>query len=84
MKEILKYLYSFGSFIGSASCTSVYSSNFTCALSTTFLVLVLNNYKFLNTNTKKVLDRVNVKFDEYTKVHEVEPMKEPEEYKSFV
>ena len=25
-----------------------------------------------------------MKFGEYTEVHEVEPMKEPEEYKSFV
>ena len=30
------------------------------------------------------MESANVKFDEYTKVHEVEPMKEIEEYKSFV
>ena len=30
------------------------------------------------------MESVNVKFDEYTEVHEVEPMKELEEYKSFV
>ena len=41
-------------------------------------------YKCLNTNTKKVVESANVKFDEYTEVYEAEPMKEPEEYKSFV
>ena len=41
-------------------------------------------YKCLNVNTKKVVESANVKFDEYTEVHEVEPMKEPKEYKSFV
>ena len=41
-------------------------------------------YKFLNNNTKKVVECGNVKFDEYTKVYEAEPMKELEEYKSFV
>lgn len=34
-------------------------------------------------NTNKVVESENVKFDEYTKVYEIEPMKEPEEYKSF-
>ena len=34
-------------------------------------------YKCLNTNTNKVVESENVKFDEYTKVHETEPMKEP-------
>ena len=34
-------------------------------------------YKCLNTNTNKVAESANVKFDEYTEVHEVEPMKEP-------
>lgn len=33
---------------------------------------------------KKVTESENVKFDEYTKVHEVEPMKEHDEYESFV
>ena len=41
-------------------------------------------YKCLNTNTNKVVESANVKFDEYTEVYEVEPMKEPKEYKSFV
>ena len=41
-------------------------------------------YKCLNTNTNKVVESVNVKFDEYTEVHEDEPMKKPKEYKSFV
>ena len=35
-------------------------------------------YKYLNINTNKVVESENVKFDEYTKVHEGEPMKEPE------
>ena len=30
------------------------------------------------------MESVNVNFDEYTKVYEAEPMKEPEEYKSFL
>lgn len=30
------------------------------------------------------MESANVKFDEYIEVHEVEPMKEPKEYKSFV
>ena len=41
-------------------------------------------YKCLNTNTKKVMESENVKFDEYTKAHEDELMNELEEYKSFV
>ena len=41
-------------------------------------------YKCLNTNTNKVVESANINFDEYTEVYEVEPMKEPEEYKSFV
>ena len=36
-------------------------------------------YKCLNTNTYKVVESANVKFDEYTKVYEAEPMKELEE-----
>ena len=38
----------------------------------------------LNTNTNKVVESANVKFDEYTKVYEAEPMREHKEYKSFV
>ena len=30
------------------------------------------------------MESVNVNFDEYIEVHEVEPMKEIEEYKSFL
>ena len=30
------------------------------------------------------MESENVKFDEYTEVHEVKLMKEPKEYKSFV
>ena len=41
-------------------------------------------YNFLNTNTKKVVESANVNFDEYTKVHEAKPMKEPKESKYFV
>ena len=41
-------------------------------------------YKCLNTNTNKVVESANVKFDEYIEVYEAEPMKEPQEYKSFV
>ena len=33
-------------------------------------------YKYLNTNTNKVLESANVKFYEYTKVYEAKPMKE--------
>ena len=42
------------------------------------------SYKCLNTNTNKAMESASVKFDEYTKVYEAEPMKELEEYKSFV
>ena len=35
--------------------------------------------KCLNTNTNKVMESANVKFDEYTKVYEAKPMKEIEE-----
>ena len=41
-------------------------------------------YKFLNTNTNKVVESVNVNFDEFTEVHEAEPAKEFEQYKSFI
>ena len=41
-------------------------------------------YKYLNTNTNNIVESENVSFDEYTKVHEDEPMKKLEEYKSFV
>ena len=41
-------------------------------------------YKCLNTNTKKVVESANIKFDEYVEVHEVEPKKEPKEYKTFM
>ena len=41
-------------------------------------------YKCLNTNTNKVMESKNVKFDEYIEVNETEPMKKLEEYKSFV
>ena len=36
-------------------------------------------YKCLNTNTNKVVESANLKFDEYTEVHKAEPMKEVEE-----
>ena len=38
-------------------------------------------YKYLNTNTNKIVESANVNFDEYTKVHENKPMKRLEEYK---
>ena len=41
-------------------------------------------YKCLNTNTNKIVESTNVNFDEYIEVNDVEPMKKPEEYKSFV
>ena len=41
-------------------------------------------YKYLNTNTNKIVESANVNFDEYIKVYDVEPMKKIEEYKSFV
>ena len=40
--------------------------------------------KCLNTNTNKIVESTNVNFDEFIEVHEVEPTKEPEAYKSFV
>ena len=40
-------------------------------------------YKCLNTNTNKVVESANVRFDEYTEVYEAEPMKKSKEYKSF-
>ena len=42
------------------------------------------SYECLNTNINKVVESENVKFDEYTEVHEAEPMKEPKEYKYFI
>ena len=42
------------------------------------------DYKCLNTNNNKIMESVNVNFDEYTEVHKVVPMKRPKEYKSFV
>ena len=36
-------------------------------------------YKCLNSNTNKVVESENVKFDEYTKLHEAELMKESKE-----
>ena len=41
-------------------------------------------YKFLNTNTKKVVESANVNFDEHTKVQSNESNKKLEEYKSFL
>ena len=41
-------------------------------------------YKCLNANTNKNFESENVKFDEYTKFHDDEPIKRPEEYKYFV
>ena len=38
-------------------------------------------YKCLNTNTNNIVESANVNFDEYIKVSEAEPMKEPKEYK---
>ena len=40
-------------------------------------------YKWLNTNTKKVMESANIKFYEYIEVHEDEPMKEPKIYRTF-
>ena len=40
--------------------------------------LTSKDYKCLNTDTDKVLEITNVKFDEYTEVCEDEPKKEPE------
>ena len=36
-------------------------------------------YKCLNTNTNKVVESANVKFDEYIEIYEAEPMNELEE-----
>ena len=41
-------------------------------------------YKCLNTNTNKIVESVNVNIDEFIEVHEAEPTKEPEQYKSFI
>ena len=41
-------------------------------------------YKCLNTNTNKIVESANVNFDEYIELHDVEPMKNKEEYKYFV
>ena len=41
-------------------------------------------YKCLNTNTTKIVESANVNFDEYTKVHDDESIKRPEEYISFI
>jgi hypothetical protein len=41
-------------------------------------------YKCLNANTNKVVEGANVNFDEYIEIHEVEAIKELEEYKSLV
>ena len=41
-------------------------------------------YKCLNTNIKKIVESENVNFDEYTEVHDDEPIRRLEEYKSFV
>ena len=37
--------------------------------------------KCLNTNTNKNVESANVNFDEYTKVHDAEPIKRPKGYK---
>ena len=41
-------------------------------------------YNCLNTNTNKIVESENVNFDEYTEAHDAEPIKRPEEYKSFL
>ena len=41
-------------------------------------------YKCLNTNTSKIVESENIKFDEHIEVHHDESIKRPEEYKSFV
>ena len=41
-------------------------------------------YKCLNTNTNFFFESTNVNFDEYIEVDEAKPMKELEEYKSFL
>ena len=40
--------------------------------------------KLLNTNTNKVVESENATFDEFIEVHEAEPTKELEKYKSFI
>ena len=41
-------------------------------------------YKCLNTNTNKIVESANINFDEYTKVHDDESIKRPEEYRSSI
>ena len=41
-------------------------------------------YKCLNNNTNKVVESVNLNFDDYTEVHEDEPKKEPKNYRTFM
>ena len=38
----------------------------------------------MNTNTNKIVESVNVKVDEYSKLHEVEQNEELENYKTFI
>ena len=37
-----------------------------------------------NTNTSKILERINVKVDEYSKLNEEIQVQEPEDYKTFI
>ena len=41
-------------------------------------------YKCLNINTNKVVKSANVNFDDFAEEHEAEPVKEPEQYRSFI
>ena len=41
-------------------------------------------YKCLNVNTNKVVESVNVNFDEFVEEHDVQSGKESENYKSFI
>ena len=41
-------------------------------------------YKCLNTNTDKIMEIVNAKVDEYSKVHEVVKKKVLEDYRTFI
>ena len=41
-------------------------------------------YRCLNTKTKKVVESVNVKVDEYLDLHEVEQLQESEDYRTFI
>ena len=41
-------------------------------------------YKCLNTNTNKVVESLNVKVDEYSKLHEGEQLQELEDYRTFI